>query len=322
MPTAAAGLPSTQFGDVKFPSEMTRLHFAGDHHIHKYPHSPGGAPEKLGRGLYHCTIRASFQATLPGYPDLYPNGMNKIRSYAEFQSTLPFQHPSMDGTFPAFIVNWDQAKDAKILSGEKVDIEFLEDQEASFALAAIAVTADDTAVAATSQQLSSTLFALAGPPDGTGGPVVLQLRQADFGLFAALQTAVNAMLAFRDQAQLYGNRYAAAVQNVLNLCSQIDSLGSMQDARAWPVIDVLRQLQAQAVGTQQDLQNQQAKLKKYNVPFTQPLMQISMTLYGDTSNFEQLLALNAGSFDNAMQVPAATPILYYPPTVQQLQAQV
>ncbi len=93
--TAQTGLPQTQFGDIKFPGETHHVSLVLRHHVHEYPHSPGGNVEKLGRSLYKVTVRGNFQATFPAFPDLYPNGMNTLRGYAEQMQTLTFVHPTI-----------------------------------------------------------------------------------------------------------------------------------------------------------------------------------------------------------------------------------
>src|SRR5207253_5016277 len=94
----------------------------------------------------------------PGYPNLYPAGMNQMFVYASTQSTQDLVHPS-SGTFPAFIINWDQEKEAKIRSGEKVEIEFLEDQESSFALAAITTPDSSASLTPTADKIAQDLKA-------------------------------------------------------------------------------------------------------------------------------------------------------------------
>jgi hypothetical protein len=41
--SAADFQPRTQFGDIQFPSEMTHLRMQFRHHVHEYPHTPGGS---------------------------------------------------------------------------------------------------------------------------------------------------------------------------------------------------------------------------------------------------------------------------------------
>src|SRR5580693_3696049 len=138
-------LPKTQFGTVLFPGRVNRLRVGGRYFEHEYPHIPKGAPEKLGAKLRHCIIEGVFDERMAAYPGIYPAGMLQMLAWAEDQSTQTLVHRSA-GTFPAFIVNYDQTMDAKIRSGEKVEIEFCEDTPADF-------TADKITPANSSAQL-------------------------------------------------------------------------------------------------------------------------------------------------------------------------
>lgn len=309
--SAFDGLPRTKFGDIQFPGEIHRLRSVFRHHVFEYPHSPGGAIEKLGRGLWQCTVRGNFQATFPGYPDLYPNSMATLRGYYGLGATLNFTHPTL-GTFPAMITSWDQVKDAKIRSGEKVDIEFLEDQDASFSVTETLVSADYTAIGPSAQQLAAELAAIRGD---------LTLSQNDLSLFDAIQSTVNSVLALKDTANLYGNLYAAKVLQVVSLCQQLDVSQNMQDARAWPLVDAMQVVWQNAIRIEQDLQAQRAQLSDYTVPFAMPLLQVAINLYGDASRQEDLLALNSDRIDNPISIRAGTDIRYYPPTPQDQIAQ-
>lgn len=308
-PPAAKGMPRTKFGNIEFPGEVHRLLLVGRHFVHEYPHTPGGAPEKLGRGLWRCTVRANFQATFPGYPDLYPNSMNTMQGYAALQATLPFTHPSA-GTWPAFIVRWEQEKRGSLRSGEKVEIEFLEDQASSFALADVAVRADDTSVATTWAQVQQEIAAIRAQ---------LQLSNSDVTVLQAIDSAVNSVLAYRDTVDKWNNRYAAAVDHLLSLAGQLDRAASMQDPRAWPVVAALRQMQGAAVRIKRDLQAQRQTLSKYVVPATMPISQVAVNLFGDASKQSDLLALNVVA--DPVFVRAGTSLVYYPLTAQQRAAQ-
>lgn len=303
-PTAASLLPQTQYGDLKFPGEVTDLSFVGRVHVHEYSHVPGGAVEKLGRGLVKVTVRSPFENRFNGFPGLYPDALNTIRGWAFQQATLPFVHPSA-GSFPATIVNFNQNKTGRLLSGEKVTLEFLEDQPASFALAAI--TSDtNSGLSPSADQFASTVAISRS---------VLQFSPSDLSLIDAINNTVNAILGLKDTAELVGNRYAAMVTRLLGQLQQLDGALSMQDARAWPCVGALRQMQGQVLQIQKDLQSQAMPLRKYVVPSTTSVLQIAINLYGDASRQVEILANN--NLTNPLRVQAGTPILYYPPTANQ-----
>jgi hypothetical protein len=307
MPTAASKLSTTQYGGLIFPGRMIDLSFIGRHHVHEYSHVPGGAVEKLGRGLVRVSIRTSFEDRFKApYQNLYPAGLDTLRGYALNQATLPFTHPEA-GTFPATIVNYSQKKEEKLLSGEKVELDFLEDQPATFALAATSSSVSSS-VGPASDNLQSTAANLKAQ---------LQFTPNDISLLSAIQGAANAILGLRDTANLVGNRYIAAVSQLLGLCQQLDQAVSMQDARAWPVVQALRDLQLQATQIFNDSQSQQLKLGTYVVPQPMSAMQIALNIYQDASRLGDILSLNSTVIPNALSIAAATKIRYYPPTAPQ-----
>jgi len=308
MPSAFDGLPRTQLGDIVFPAEVHDVDGEYRHHVHEYPHSDGGATEKLGRKLYHFNIVALFQATFTGYPDLYPNGMNTVRSYFEQGKTIQFTHPTI-GTFPVLIVRWKQNKSARVRSGEKVTIEVLEQQQQEF-LATTIVSADDTAIGPTMAQLRAELALIKKD---------LNLTRNDVSLLDALQAGVNSVLAVRDTTQMVGNLYASNLQSVISLCEQLDVAASMQDPRAWPVVEILLTLLDQTRSSLNDLHSNAAQLKTFTVPYTQSLLDVTIHIYGDATRLGDLISLN--SVDDVSRVPAGTSIRYYALTPQQQSAQ-
>jgi prophage DNA circulation protein len=302
MPTAQSTLALTQFGDIKFPAEKHMVHGTGRHHVHEYPHSPGGALEKLGRGVYKFTIQGNFQATFPAYPDLYPNGMNTLRSYFEQQLTKPFVHPSI-GKFPAMIIGWTQVKDARILSGEKVDIELVEDQAAQFALAdLVSSTPSASSIGPSAAQVAADLASVRAQ---------LALSQNDLGLFDAIQSFASDIAAIGDTASLYGNLYSTKIQALAGVCSSLESSFSMQDPRAWPVVNSILTLWQGCNQALQDVLQNQAQLAYYTVPITEPMSMIANDIYNDATRAGDLLGLNPTVVD-AFNVPAGTRIAYYP----------
>lgn len=300
----AKTLARTQFGSLAFPGKVIERELVGRHHVHEYPHTPGGSPEKLGRGLWRTVVESLFDARAFAYTNLYPDGLNQIRSWAELQVTQQFTHPSA-GSFPAFIINFRQRKVGSLLSGEAATITFLEDQEASN-LASLAPTYSAKTLGTQSAALVQALV------DAENG---LALTPQDISVFDALQSAVNTVLGFEDTTQLWGNRYQAAISQVLSLAAQLDESASLQDARAWPVVEQLRALQFQATQLQLDTQSQRQTLQKYYVPSTMSITQVARNLYNDASRQSDLLALNV--VNDPLSILAGTVILYYPATAQE-----
>lgn len=302
--SAADTLPRTQFGDIAFPAATHVVHGHGRHHVHEYPHTPGGSPEKLGRGLYRVTIRGLFHDRFKAYPGLYPGGMARLRSYYEKQSTLTLVHPSL-GSIPAFITEWTQAKDAKVRSGEVVDIDFLEDSLLAFLDISGFVAQSQASLQQLANVIANNLSDQAIRNAVTFGP-------KDQSLFDALQGAVNSVLAVRDTANMYGNLLGAKVAQMISLCQQVDRATSLQDPRAFAIVDSVHDLWQAGVQISLDLQNKRTQLRIYQVPALQTMSAIASHLYGDASRTSDLIALNGASAPNPLRVAPGTMINYYP----------
>ena len=292
--------PRTQFGAIAFPGEQHGLDGHGRHHVHEYAHSPGGSPEKFGRGLYTCVIQGVFHDRFPAYPDLYPNGMNALRRMFETQVTATLVHPTA-GTFPAFITSWSQVKKSRVRSGEAVNITFLEDSESLFLADSISKPSQGT-VGSNAAALASTLANLQAS---------LALKNGDPAVFASIQDAANAIVAVQDTAGLYGSLITTRVEQLVNLCATADSLTSMQDPRAWPVVDALHALWAVGNAIYQDTQAKHVQLLTYVVPQPMTLSAIAIKIYNDAARQGDLASLNT-TILNPLRVPAGTPIRYYP----------
>jgi prophage DNA circulation protein len=300
--TAQSGLPITQFGTIKFPGEQHTVNGEARHHIHEYPHTPGGYVEKLGRALYQVTIRGNFQATFPAFPDLYPNSMNTLRGYFEQETTLTLVHPTM-GSFPAYIIKWTQVKEARLLSGEKVDITFLEDQSASFGVTAYAdASADDTTIGPSAAQFAAVVQQVKDE---------LAISPNDLSLFDSIQQLSQEIGAVSDTVNLYGNNVAAKISALAGLCSSVESSFSMQDARAWPIVDAVLTLWQSCNQSLQDIQSKRVPLDTYSVPKTQTIIDCAIDIYGDASRSTDLISLNPLIADT-LNIPATTQIKFYP----------
>jgi prophage DNA circulation protein len=302
--TAQSGLPTTKFGTNEFPCETHAVDGDGRHHVHEYGHTPGGYVEKLGRSLYSVTVRGNFQATFPAFPGLYPDTMNALRADFEQQTTKTFVHPTM-GSFPAFIIKWHQVKDARMLSGEKVDITFLEDQSASFTIDAYADASGETN----------------GPDPETAAAqfnaIVQQVKDElaispnEVSLFDGIQQLAEEIGAVQDTVSLIGNNVGAKLQALAGLCASVEASFSMQDVRAWPIVDSCLTLWQSCNLALQDIQSKRVQLRQYVVPKTQTIIDCAIDIYNDASRSSDLLSLNPLVADT-LSIQAATVLQYYP----------
>ena len=120
--------PQASFSGITFPVESSRIKGGIRDHIHEYPHSPGGSPEKLGRMLYEFTVQVHFDARFTNYPGLYPQSLNQLTTLFEAQTTADFRLPQMPASVSCYCRAWTREMTNRIRSGERVELVFMEDQ--------------------------------------------------------------------------------------------------------------------------------------------------------------------------------------------------
>lgn len=301
-PTAFDGLPKLSFNGIAFPAENIDLHSQGRQHLHEFPHSPGAAPEKLGRGIWYLTVKTHFQVGVPGYPpDLWPTSMNQLASLYETQTTATLVHPTR-GSFQAFISAWRENYNPKFRSGQRVDIEFLEDQRSNF-LVQTAPSPSLTTLATSQQELDAALSLVKSQ---------LNITKNDLSVFDAIRATVNAVQALSDTAGMYAGYLQSKSLELINLCSQADQLFSMQSPLVVGVLVQLRTIGAAASSISSASQSP-AKIGKYRTPRTMTIQDIAIFLYGDVTRQSDLLTLNAAAIADPNSIPAGTLIQYFLP---------
>lgn len=302
-PSYFDGLPKTSFSGIEFPAERIVLHSQGRQHIHEFPKAPAGAPEKLGRGLWHLTVTGNFTGgakNFKSYPGLYPGRLNALRALYEAQTTATFVYPPY-GSFQAFIIGWkEEYVPGKYRSGVKVDLEVLEDQRTAF----LVQTQQATDVATQQANLDAQLQNIQG---------ALKLPSTTTSIFDAIRATVNAVLAFGDQAQLYTALYAGKIQQLIDLCTTADQDINLHGPIAVGIVDSLHDVWLSAVTLSQQVRSQNP-LSQWTVESTTTLTDLAATIYGDTSRQGDLLTLNAGAISDPNRIRAGTTLLYYPPS--------
>jgi prophage DNA circulation protein len=300
-------LQRASFDGVAFPVEEVDVEGTLRDHVHEYPHTPGGAPEKEGRRLYVVRMVASFLDIWREYPGLWPDGLARVRGKYEAETTGDLLIPTI-GTIPAYITNIKQRMSARLRSGEKVELTFREDQSNQFLADALMVeTTSSFAGRALALKTEVDLAIAAGVPD------VELNAPGGFDLFGAIHDAVNAVLAIRDQADLYGHVLEGKIEWLIGLCEEADRMiAFLQNPLSHRIGDALRSLWDAAHATLGDTQERRSPLRTFTVPVTMAVGDVSRAIYGDGTRAVELLSLNP--IDDAFRVPAGTAIKFYPAT--------
>lgn len=300
------------FAGIEFAVNMIEVMGGLRDHIHEFPHSDGGIPEKLGRKLYVIRMHAVFDEGILELPGNYPFGMNNLQAQCETGDTQTLVIPQL-GSIQAYCRNWPRKWTWQVRSGEEADYEFVEDD---------AITSLDVFTSAVPSTPSMALqlgnfaaeaflqqqrLAAAQAQVSPGVPLDLsQCSNIGLGLINSVKGAMNAVLAVRDQETLAGlvleQKIAAASQYI----TQLDhALSSPLDYRllvaARNMASSLRSLAKNVSGTA-------SPIRTYLVRTPMAVSAISSAIFGDTTHAMDILRMNA--IENAFLVPVGTAIRY------------
>lgn len=292
-------LKRAAFASIEFPVTNVEIHGSIRDHIHIYPHSKGGAPEKLGRNLYTISMDANFQNTFRKYPAaLWPLSLRQLRGIFEEQTTDDLVIPTI-GTIKAYCRNWSQKMEAKIRSGEMARFEFVEDQDAT------TLEQELAKVSTASLQAAVSNF------DASKALADFQNDKTTESIFDAISDAANFVLSFADLAELTGNLVSAKLMALNDLASQFDRTKFGKDPTNEPVIHAVKELIDTIRKIMEDQKARFRSIEFFQVPITMPMNQISLRLYGTTERTIELMQLNA--VPDVFRVVAGTRIRFYPP---------
>ena len=296
---------SGQAGRIIFPVESSRIEGGQRDHLHKYPHSPGASPEKLGREsyLFHVTSKFDTSYASVGYPGLYPDGMSALIAAFENGTTGAFRLPQMNTEVDCYARKWTREMSNRVRSGETVEFTMVEDQTDAFVAANLFVNYADVASAADTLNQSAAVNAY-----------LVNANTKFTNLFTALNTAVTSFLALKDTAGLYDQAVTAFAATIVNKCQQLDAMLGVQAGPADQLAAVMEQLHVVWAAAQQYQLDQSAQgvtLSQWRVPTTTDVTTLAASIYnGDTTKSEDLLSLN--SFPDPLQIPAGFLVNFYP----------
>jgi prophage DNA circulation protein len=286
-------LPRASFDGLEFPIEECEVKCALRHHVHLYPHSPGGALEKLGRELYRITMRGNFQTRFPKWGDnLWPGTLAGIRDRFENEVTSDLVIPTI-GTIKACLVDFTQVQTAKIRSGEKANFTFIEDQSSAFLVnGLINVKVDMPATADSIVALSDE-----APP-----------AFGDF--FDTIVGMIDSVTALGDQVELYGSLMSSKLQGIADACAALeDRFAIFDDPEHHELLYAVHDLRSAAITQREDVLRKSVPLITFTTPIVMSVTDISNRLYGVSDRATEILQLNA--LEDAFRIPVNTNVRAY-----------
>lgn len=310
-------LPRASFDDLDFPVSRIVVTCSLRDHVHEYPHSPGGAPEKLGRKLYEFSLSCPFYTGSKLYPNLWPETLSALRLLFENQTSASLVIPTV-GTITAYCTHWVETAEPKTgRNGVTVELSFREDQSDLFLVSNLlaqlssGITSNTAAYAAALANQKGRLAAVRAA--GVDFPDVLLLTQIDPTSLAALNlvlTVAGQVLTALAEAANFGFAVAALAADLVTVCSLAYDLPIWSDDTRFPLLYALGDLWLNAQQLQQDALSVGIQVVSYTVP--QPGMgvgAISTALFGDASHAIDILQTNA--IVDPFFVPGGTVIKAY-----------
>ena len=285
-------LKPMSFGPVRFPYRSYRLHGAFRHHVHEYPHSPGGAIEKLGRSLYQITVQVDFRAQLssPKYPQLITD-LGNLRGMFENGITEKLHIPHV-GTIEAMADDWTESCVNTDRSGVAGEIKFIEDQSSAF------LVLETIQFKTANFESTAANFAAVPRPPGTD-------------IFRQIDNAVSAIIAVKDQASLFGSLVSSKIASLTQMLRLADETVKELDNPPYnlELVEALHDLWDATQQLARDIQNKGDLLKKYTTPIVMSASQVAAAVFGDTEKTIDILQLNV--IPDPYAIPANTTLHYY-----------
>lgn len=291
------GLQWAQFGGIHFPVTEITLSSQQRHHLHEYPHTPGSALEKLGRKSYTIRVSPIFDEDIRKYDQingirLYPDALERLQFLFEEETTAALTIPTL-GTIDAFMITFSRRMDAMVRSGEKADMEFVEDQSSVFLVEQTMRVVQDLPAAVTLLQF-----------------LPVKVRPEEKTLLEEILAAVNATFALVDSGERFINKIAAKVDMVSQLIQRAEQkIAWLQHPENWRVVEALKELDASArsLVTTAAMENGP---RVFVVPTRMTLQQISQSIYKTTERSLDVLRMN--DIEDDLRVPAGSKIRYFP----------
>jgi hypothetical protein len=315
MPNIVETFELASFDGVEFPWVEYSIKGSLDHHVHKYIHRPGGEVEDLGRHLYEFRFHLEFHETdLVPWLGKYPGNMLKIVELYEGGGTHMLVVPGV-GHFKAKIIGLDRHFIARILSGEKADLTFLEDGKDLFSTQALFGFASATLPAQIEQlriEVDRVAPLLQGPtpplPAFDEAPTLLdQISDA----IDVIEAASNAVLVARDQAELGMDMVATKVNGLIAACQVLDQLFTtpLFASASEPLFSIWES----AVDARDDQLESGLVLETYVTDKRMSVIDLSLRLYGNTDQVSTLMHVN--DFEDALSIRPGSSVRYYGPTL-------
>jgi hypothetical protein len=288
--SAISQLKTASFAGISFPYTRASVKLSQRHHVHVYLHTPGGEVEKFGRALYKVSFTVPAHDTLnEPFRNFYANKLPQLWAVLETGATADLVVPNL-GTVQAFGEDANRTI-GPATSGEPVELSFLEDQKALFALSAVFKPSTDGLV----PQLGRFLNASAG--------------LVEQSLIDQLLAGIDELLRLRTEVVVLANVLGAKASGVMYLCERIGRLPSLGIVDNFQALDALLDLHLSIIRIREDATRRARPTSVKVSPATMSIVQLAAWIHRDTARAGELLGLNA--FSDPLQIPRGSLVRHY-----------
>ena len=298
-------VPLAQFGDLVFPVSEVEMSSAIRHHVHEYPHTPGGQLETMGRQVYRVRMTPVFDEGITSYDNinkgvpLYPDILNALHAMFEAEQRAQLVVPCV-GSIDAVLTEFSRRQMSAILSGESVSLSFVQSPN-GIAGADFSVHAGPRQTRASLAQWNKEMDEFIRKTNGKKTP-------ADIDLIDQITNLANAVFAIADSAELFINQAADKVQALVQLVERADKkISFFKHPEAWRAVEAGKDLWLSAVNLKALFINAE-DTALYVVPNLMTLADVSQAIYRDSSHGSELLKGN--NIPDPLAIPAGTEIRY------------
>lgn len=297
MPTPAETFQKASFNGIAFPIYRVTVKGGLRHHIHEFPHSPGGEIEKMGRKLYSITMSAFFHdiplsPMAEDYPDLYPERLFSLQSAFEQELTAPLVIPNL-GTLNCVAIDWRRTFDfTQSLSGESVELEFIEDQDRETIFEAVEFGPGS---------LKEKTYQLYG---------LVENSPHNFpSIFQTINDIVTSIEAIEGIADATSKVLEAKLLQVADLCERASRITELQSPENWAIHRALKAVWLAARDLAEDILGRQSPIHTWRVPRVMSAAEASTAIYRSAEHAIELIQLNP--IEDAFAIPEGFNLRYY-----------
>lgn len=293
-------LSFTPLGGTKLEFAYSKIRYRGGQRrkMHEFLHQPKGKQEPQGTKPREVIVEGMFlEGFNRQYAGLYPGALTSMVGYSDDGVLGVLDVPGAAiGAMRCRCIDYSGEIDVKLQSGEMVSLTFEEADDTAFEITTV-IQASSGALIDWSGALSVSAALLTPTPS----------------IFDEIQSAVNAVIAIKDQGDLFALQLQSRLAYVSDLCAKADDIAQLKDPAAERILDDLHNVWASANQSIIDLLDKRAPLQTYVCPIDMSAAMVAADgrTYGDSSRAQDIIQLNP-TIEDPFLIPAGTKLQFYP----------